>query len=64
MGCWKDLDLPWHETNIMNCSLCGKMIPHRVWIVEVDDQEKEFCSPDCEQLYFEYWLPTHGKKSG
>ena len=62
-GRWEVLDLPWYETNITNCSLCGKMIPHRMWIVKVDDEEKKFCNSDCEQLYFEYWLPTHAKRS-
>lgn len=62
-GRWEVLELPWYETNITNCSLCGKMIPHRMWIVEVDDEERKFCNSDCEQLYLEYWLPTHAKRT-
>jgi hypothetical protein len=64
LGRWQEMNLPWYETNILNCSLCGKMIPHRIWVVEMDGGEKkEFCSPECEQLYKEYWLPTHAKES-
>jgi len=62
-GRWEILDMRWYETNITNCSLCGKMIPRQVWIVEVDGEEKKFCNSDCEQLYFEYWLPTHAGRS-
>ena len=39
------------------------MIPHRIWLVEIGGEEKKFCNPECEQLYVEYWLPTHTVKS-
>src|SRR5215472_7892399 len=26
MGAWRRIDVPWHETAIINCSFCGKMI--------------------------------------
>jgi hypothetical protein len=64
LGRWKETNLPWYETNILNCSLCGRMIPHRIWVVEMEGEEKEFCSPECEELYGEYWLPTHGEGTG
>ena len=63
MGHWQDIELPWYETKILNCSLCGKMIPRKVWIAKIDGEEREFCNPDCEKLNHEYWVPTHSKKN-
>ena len=60
MGHWEDLELVWWDTNVVNCSFCGQMIPKRRWVSEIDGHEQGFCSLDCEQLYVNYWLPKHG----
>jgi len=60
LGRWQKNDLPWYETNILTCDLCGKMIPHQIWLVEFEEKELKFCNEECENLYFNYWLPKHG----
>ena len=60
MGYWEDLELVWWDTNVVNCSFCGQMIPKRRWVSEVDGQVRSFCSLDCEELYVSYWVPKHG----
>lgn len=60
MGRWQENNLPWYETTIINCQLCGKMIPRKMWLVTYKDEELKFCDEACEQLYFDYWLPKYG----
>ena len=60
MGYWEDLERAWWDTNVVNCSFCGQMIPKRRWVAEVDGEVRSFCSLDCEQLYVSYWVPKHG----
>ena len=60
MGYWEDLERVWWDTNVVNCSFCGQMIPKRRWVAEVGGEVRSFCSLDCEQLYFSYWVPKHG----
>lgn len=60
-GVWRQKPTAIYETEIVTCSLCGKMIPVKYWVVgQADGSEKIFCGPDCEQLYREYWLPKYG----
>jgi hypothetical protein len=60
-GMWRQRSTAIYDTEIITCTLCGKMIPMRYWVVEqADGSEKTFCDPDCEQLYREYWLPKYG----
>jgi hypothetical protein len=28
-----------------------------LWVVEVEGEERGFCSPECEQLYRDYVVP-------
>ena len=60
MGRWEKRNVSWWETNVINCSLCGQMIPRDIWVVEEDGQKRLFCGPECERLYREYWLPKYG----
>ena len=60
MGHWEDLVRAWWETNVVNCSFCGQMIPKRQWVTEMDGQRRVFCSPDCAHLHQDYWVPRHG----
>jgi N-methylhydantoinase B/oxoprolinase/acetone carboxylase alpha subunit len=45
-GSWKELRAPWHETDIVYCSVCGLILPKRTWTVE----SEIFCGPDCARL--------------
>jgi len=60
VGGWEKRNVSWWETNVINCSLCGQMIPRDIWVVEEDGQKRLFCGPECERLYREYWLPKYG----
>jgi endogenous inhibitor of DNA gyrase (YacG/DUF329 family) len=47
MGHWEEIQAPWYETRIVNCSFCGRMIPRRIW---VGAAHRIFCGEKCEQL--------------
>ena len=59
-GHWEQRTVDWWETNVINCSLCGQMIPREVW---VSDEGLRFCGERCEGLYRSYWLPRYGAKA-
>lgn len=58
---WETVQTEWFETKVVNCELCGKMIPRRIWKAEVNGSVRSFCSEDCERMYVEYWLPKYGQ---
>jgi hypothetical protein len=59
-GGWRELESAWHETNVVHCDVCGKLIPRRAWCFAGENVEVVSCGPACEELYETYWLPTHG----
>jgi hypothetical protein len=59
-GRWLELEYAWHETNVVQCQVCGKLIPRRAWLFEGGAGEIMSCGPECEQLYVSYWKPTYG----
>jgi hypothetical protein len=48
-GHYVNLDLPWYETRILNCSFCGKMVAVRFWRDDAFPAEK-FCEPACADV--------------
>ena len=48
------------ETASVHCDCCGRMIIRLAWVASDGGEERVFCSPDCEQLYRDYWLARHG----
>ena len=62
MSSWQDKGLAnsYMETTSVRCSLCGKAIAKKAWVVEGEHGEKIFCEPDCERLYIDYWIPKYG----
>lgn len=60
---WVEIARRWHDTGVTNCNLCGKLIPRRVWTVEIAAKQLGFCSQDCERLYRTYWLPKYGNET-
>jgi hypothetical protein len=32
-----------------------------VWTAEVGGERADFCDPDCEALFVDYWLPRYGE---
>jgi ribosomal protein L24E len=47
MGHWEEIEKPWYEVKIVNCSLCGRMIARRLWVVDKGERHV-FCSEKCE----------------
>lgn len=50
------------DTSTVDCQVCGKTIATRAWVVEKNGQETVFCNPDCERLYYDYWILKYGSK--
>jgi hypothetical protein len=59
-GRWLELRLPWHETNVANCPVCGKLITSRAWEFSTARGRLQVCEPECEQLYDSYYRGAHG----
>ncbi len=59
-GTWVEIERTWHDTAVTNCALCGRLVPRRIWMVEIDGQPLPFCNEECEGLYRSYWLPKYG----
>ena len=57
MGRWQALRPEVWETVVTPCDSCGKVVPTRVWLAEVEGRELRFCSEECEGLYRDYVLP-------
>jgi hypothetical protein len=51
MGKWIERDPGYLSFDVYNCTYCGKLIPRHIWLEEIDDQERPFCSPVCSQDY-------------
>jgi|GEM_PF-964491 len=60
MGQWVIRPHAWYDVSVLNCSLCGKMLPGKLWSVEIAGQEHIFCDAACEATYREYWYPRYG----
>jgi hypothetical protein len=59
-GRWVEFERTWHDTGIVNCSVCGRLIPRRAWTFETGHGDVRACSKSCEELYFSYLEPTYG----
>lgn len=59
-GRWLEFDRTWHDTDIVNCSVCGRLIPRRAWVFTGAVGDVRSCSPECEELYRTYLEPTYG----
>jgi hypothetical protein len=59
-GHWIERPLPWHETTVLNCPVCGRLITRRLWVFDGGAGDLHVCSPECEELYDSYWKPTYG----
>lgn len=53
-GTWQTLRPQVWETVVRPCDCCGQVVAKRLWVVEVEGEERHFCSPECEQLYRDY----------
>jgi hypothetical protein len=63
-GRWVERTIPWHETNVAHCPVCGRLITRRSWVFDGGADEIAVCAPDCEELYESYWKPAYGPLEG
>ena len=56
-GRWESIKAHVWETVVTPCTCCGQVVPRRLWMVEIDEEERAFCSPECEELYRTYVQP-------
>jgi hypothetical protein len=63
-GHWVERALAWNETAVLNCAVCGRLITRRAWVFDGGAGDLQVCSPECEELYESYYVPTHGVISG
>ena len=61
-GHWVEFDRHWRDTDVVNCQVCGRLIPSRAWMFDGGRGELRSCSPDCGEIYFSYVEPEHGPK--
>jgi len=65
MGTWKKREaglVEYVNGGIVNCVLCGKMIPRDIWVSIYNENNLNFCDVKCENIYIEYWIPKYSKK--
>ncbi len=60
MGDWREVSVSRRFAPAPSCALCGRPIFGRAWWADAGGAPREFCEPECEALYIEYWLPRHG----
>lgn len=49
-GAWRVRSPSWHEPVDLHCSVCGRPLIARAWIVTVGGRARTLCGPECEQL--------------
>jgi hypothetical protein len=60
-GAWREAEKHWSDTSTSHCEVCGRLIPRRSWVFKDADAEIIACSPECEELYYDYLKPTYGQ---
>lgn len=48
-GEWRDLNKPWYDTEIANCSFCGIMLARNYW-ADGDYPDDRFCESECADV--------------
>ena len=56
-GHWETITGDWWDPGVINCQMCGQMIPRDVWVAA---DGLRVCSHQCDHLYRSYWLPHYG----
>lgn len=59
-GAWREQPLEWYAEPKDSCEVCGRLVPSRRWVFRDGEREVEACTPECEQLYFDYVVPPRG----
>ena len=53
------LDIPWHETRILNCFFCGRMISRIYW-EDAEFPGQKFCEAACADVKRSLDKQAHG----
>ena len=59
-GRWVEFERSGRTRRVVNCAVCGRLIPRRAWVFDGGHGEIQACSESCEELYFSYVEPTYG----
>jgi hypothetical protein len=57
VGRWEPIQTQVWETVVTPCECCGQVVARRLWVVDVEGDERRFCGQACEELYRTYVLP-------
>ena len=63
-GRWVELSHVWHDTKVLNCRVCGRLILRRAWEFDGGGGLLRVCEESCEELYESYWRGAHGIMKG
>lgn len=50
-GEWIEREPMYLSFDVYNCEYCGKNIPRFVWIEDIDDERRPFCTPEVADIY-------------
>ncbi len=54
-GAWQLIEQSWHNVQVINCQVCGRLIPRRIWrFADKEFGSLDSCGATCERLWFEY----------
>lgn len=51
MGRWQEIEHEIWDTVVTPCDCCGQVVARHMWIAEVDGEQRQFCGPECEELF-------------
>jgi hypothetical protein len=63
VGEWREHASVGPRAGEVHCDLCGRLLPRRAWLAEVNGENHRFCDPECAALYREYRLPGHAPEA-
>jgi hypothetical protein len=63
-GRWEELIPLWWETDQVFCDFCGRLIPRRIWVAEIEGRDLPFCDAECEELYLSACVPRKPSRRG
>lgn len=63
-GQWVAFKHAWHDTNVVNCPVCGRLILRRAWEFDGGDGLLQVCGESCQELYESYFKQAHGSLRG
>ena len=50
-GEWIEREPMYLSFDVYNCEYCGKNIPRHVWLEDIDNEARPFCTPEVAEVY-------------